>query len=493
MLTLPPGTPQGELPLTAVGRDRAGNETALPLGPLVVLAPPGGLIPEVLPQALPERPAWGTNAWSETPGEDWQENSGVAWDYVYQYITYEWYLDGWGGSFVNRFVSQAWDKGFIPVVTVYLMLGLPPACGEGPECYAQKLQNSSAVQNYLSALEQAAAEAAGDRPVIFNLEPDFYGFMQQYSNRQDRPSHIQPDDPASFPVALNLPGYSNDLSGFGRRLVDLIHATAPNALVGPMASMWATNADPQSFPAAEAADMARRTADFILAMGGEEADLIFVEWSDRDAGSNLRPWWDDKDLDLPRPSRAILWENALSSRAGKRLILWQVPAGNMSLDDTCGRYRDNRAAYLFSHPRDFYEAGVMAVLFGGGADCMTSVETDGGFIGGQGKIAYDPPTAPDALSVSRAGAASVLLRWDESAEPDLWFYRITYSPAGGGPTYTRDAGRSNSATVLTPFPGEWRFWVAAVDAMGNASPNSTPAIGSVLEGARMIFLPGLYR
>jgi len=489
---LPPGTTPGELSLAAFGRDRAGHETVLPLGPLVALAPAGGLIPAALPQAQPERPAWGTNSWSETPGADWQENSGVAWDYVYQYITYEWYVDGWGGNFVQRFVRQAWNKGFTPVVTVYLMLGLPPACGEGPECYAQKLQNPAAVQNYLSALQQAAEEAAGDRPVIFNLEPDFYGFMQQYSNRQDRPAHVRPDDPASFPVALNLPGYPNDLSGFGRRLVDLIHATAPNALVGPMASMWATNADPQSTSAAEAADMARRTADFILAMGGEQADLIFVEWSDRDAGSGLRPWWDNTDLTLPRPSRAILWENALSARAGKRLILWQVPIGNMELDDTCGRYRDNRAAYLFRHPRDFFDAGVIAVLFGGGANCMTSVETDGGFIAAQGKIAYDPPAAPVVLSASTAGIASVKLRWEESPEPDLWFYRITYSRAGGGPTYTRNAGRSTSTSVLPPTAGEWIFRVAAVDAMGNTSPNSAPVTATVLEDAWITYLPGTF-
>ncbi len=46
----------------------------------------------------------------------------------------------------------------------------------------------------------------------------------------------------------------------------------------------------------------------------------------------------------------------------------------MSLDNTCDHYQDNRAAYLFNHPRDLVDAGVMGVLFGGGAACMTGVE-----------------------------------------------------------------------------------------------------------------------
>ena len=35
--------------------------------------------------------------------------------------------------------------------------------------------------------------------------------------------------------------------------------------------------------------MGQRTAAFIDAMGGAQADLLVVEWSDRDAGSGLAP------------------------------------------------------------------------------------------------------------------------------------------------------------------------------------------------------------
>jgi hypothetical protein len=174
-----------------------------------------------------------------------------------------------------------------------MLLGVPPSCGEGGACYAQKLQNASTVSAYLASLERAVLESAGSETVIFNLEPDFYGYMQQLSNADNRPPGVQPDTPSSIPVALNKTGYANNLAGFGRYVVDMIHTTAPNALLAPMASTWATNSDPQWVTASQAMQMANRTAAFIDAMGGAQADLLVVEWSDWDAGSVLRPWWDD--------------------------------------------------------------------------------------------------------------------------------------------------------------------------------------------------------
>ena len=484
LLTVAPGTPSGEQMLLVTAQDNAGHHASLSLGAFVVLAAPGGSVPA----GLPRRIGWGTNEWSETVGADWQVNSGVPWDYVYQYITYDWYTDGWGGDFVGRFVRQAWSKNYIPVVSVYLMLATPPACGESATCYAQKLRNSSAVDAYLSALTEAAREARGAKPAIFQIDPDFYGYMQQLSNSGSAPPGVRPDDPTSYPVALNVPGYPNTLAGFGRRIVDVVHTTAPNVLVAPHASMWATNADPNTVTVDEVASIAQRTAAFIDAMGGVQADLLVVEWSDRDAGSGLRPWWDDTNHDLPRPSRAVLWENALAAASGKPLILWQVPAGNMALDNTCNHYQDNRAAYAFSHPRDLVDAGVIAVLFGGGATCMTAPSTDGGFIAAQGAIAYDPPAAPAGLAAGAASGPAVPLRWNESGEPDIWGYRVSYRPAAGGSTVTLDVGRANATTLVLPRAGSWRVSVAAYDAMGQLGPASAEIVVTTTVAPRQVFV-----
>jgi len=486
-VSIPLSAPSGERSLLISASDLAGHTANLPLGVFVVLTSPGGTIPSSLPVSF----GWGSNAWDETPGQDWQENSSVPWDYVYQYITWGW--ETWGGSFVYRFVHQAWNKGFIPMVVVYNMLGAPNNCGEGGTCYAQKLQNASTVQNYLASLERAAQEANGASPVIFNIEPDFYGFMQQLSNSGSPPPGVVADDPASYPVALNKNGYPNNLSGFGRYIVDRIHALAPNTLVAPMASMWATNRDPQSATTGEAITMGERTAAFIDAMGGAQADLLVVEWSDRDAGSGLRPWWDDADRELPRPTRAILWENVLSQASGKRLLLWQVPVGNMSLNNTCDHYRDNRAAYLFNHPRDLFEAGVIGVLFGGGATCMTGVETDGGFVAAQGAIAYANPASPGGLAASAPNGNLASLHWTENTEPDLWKYRVLYRLLPSGAQHALDVGRRNARTLVLPQTGTWEIRLTAVDAMGNESAPSAALDVTISTDAEILYLPAVWK
>jgi hypothetical protein len=224
-------------------------------------------------------------------------------------------------------------------------------------------------------------------------------------------------------------------------------------------------------------------------MGGAQADLLVVEWSDRDAGSGQRPWWDDADQETPRPARAILWENTLSQAAHKRLLLWQLPVGNQSLDNTCEHYQDNRAAYAFAHPRDLFDAGVIGVLFGGGAACMTQVWTDGGFVAAQGAIAYAAPAAPGGLAITSSSGPSVAVSWDENDEPDLWGYRILYRRSPGGGQYVLDVGRRNAYTLLLPQSGTWEMRAAAIDAMGNVSQPSTPVMVTTTVDAKSIYLP----
>jgi hypothetical protein len=481
------GTPRGEYQLLLNAVDAQSHTTSQPLGAITVLATTGGSIPD----GLPQRVSWGSNQWSENQGQDWQVNSGVPWDYVYQYITYGW--ETWGDNFVYRFVHQAWDKGYIPAVTVYMMLGTPPNAGcESAACYADKLTDSGMVNSYIASLQRAAQQVSGDQPVIFIMEPDFYGFMQQHC------ADPYTCSPAAYPVALNRSGYANNLVGFGRYIVDLIHQTAPNALVAPEASMWSTNNNPQGVTAAQAINMAQSTAAFIDAMGGAQSDLLIVEFSDRDAGfyevlQGRDTWWDDTDMELPRVTRAFLWENALSQASGKRLLLWQVPVGNMSLDNTDYHYKDNRASYLFNHPRDFFDTGVIGVMFGGGAQYCTNVNTDGGFVQSQGVIAYNPPPAPTNLTAGLPGGIFVQLRWDEVTINDLWSYRVHYRLAGQTQDSVRDVSRQNSSTLLLPTSGNWQIWVTSRDAMGLESPPSNLVTVTTTVNSEQVFLPLLNR
>jgi hypothetical protein len=413
----------------------------------------------------------------------------VPWDYVYQYITYDWYLNGWGGNFIGRFADQAWNKGYVPVISVYMILGAT-GCTEDPVCYAQKLQNSSIVANYLAALQEAARQANGSSPVIFHLEPDFYGFMQQLSNQPARrPSYVRQDDPTSYPVALNVSGYPNNLAGLGRRMVDVVHSAAPNALVASHASMWATNQTPQIVAANDVANLAQRTASFINSMGGTQSELFFVEWDDRDAGSGLSEWWDDTDHDLPRPTRAILWENALSVAANKKLALWQIPCGNLSLDNTTNHYQDNRAPYIFDHLPDLVDTGVIALLFGAGADGMTRPSTDGDFIRNSAATAYVQPNSPTGLAAVTTIGPTVSLRWNENSDPDLAGYRLMYQSIDSGPVTTINLGRANAKSLLIPEAGQWRIQITARDAMGNLSAYTPPITVTTTESATKVFVP----
>ncbi len=71
-------------------------------------------------------------------------------------------------------------------------------------------------------------------------------------------------------------------------------------------------------------------------------------------------------------------------RTHRAIVLWQIPLGNTMLDNTPGHYRDNRVQWWLSDPSDGHlaadrDAGVIALLFGGGAGGTTSIDTDGGY------------------------------------------------------------------------------------------------------------------
>ena len=489
----------GEHNLVAHAVDHAGQSDYAALGALVVLRSAGGAIPAALPQRL----GYGTTKLPGTDTFDWQGQTGVPWDYSYFYITADnpsspdnesW--ESWDTAYVTKMATQAWAKNYIPVVSVYLMLYTPPSTGEGGSPYATKLQNASTVSAYLASLRKAAQQAKGSKPIIFHIEPDLYGFMQQYSNDPNRPSSVRANDPSSIPVALNQPGYNNTFADFGRYIVAMVKAEAPNALVAMHASMYATNREPWQGTPSEAENIAALTSDFINKAGGTESDLYFVEWSDRDAGYQGQPdsrlWWDDTNRAMPHINRVLLWENKLSEVAGKRLVLWQVPCGNTTLDNQPTRYQDNRAAYIFRHPRDLYDSGVVAVLFGGGTASMTMPNVDS-FIATQSATAYAPPPAPEALSAVVVAGNGVHLRWNDIPAPDLWFYRV-FAARGSSAPLTYDVSRANAAMISLVGGGTWRIWVRAYDAQGNEGATSaTTLVDTTGAPLYQVFLPLIRR
>jgi hypothetical protein len=78
------------------------------------------------------------------------------------------------------------------------------------------------------------------------------------------------------------------------------------------------------------------------------------------------------------------WSTWNPSGTRTRVVLWQLPLGDTRLNDTWGHYRDNRLQWWLddasgAHLRATRSAGVVGLLFGGGATGTTSDQSDGGF------------------------------------------------------------------------------------------------------------------
>jgi hypothetical protein len=211
-------------------------------------------------------------------------------------------------------------------------------------------------------------------PTVVHFEPDFWGHAQQQSG----------GDPASVPVHVTslAPACSDqpdNLIGMGRCLVSLARTIAPNALIGFHASAWASP-DPED------------TAQFLLAIGAGDADVVVLEMLDRDAGcfeAGVDPncqrgttgfYWDETNQTSPNFHEHLAFAKAVGDGIGKPLLWWQVPFGVPSdtPGGTPGHYRDNRVKYIFEHIDEFIEAGGVGATFGTGAGNQTYITTDGG-------------------------------------------------------------------------------------------------------------------
>jgi hypothetical protein len=127
---------------------------------------------------------------------------------------------------------------------------------------------------------------------------------------------------------------------------------------------------------------AQKMATFLTALGAKDGDFIVADPSDRDAGyyetQGRDTWWDDTNAKLPNFHQAFTWTKALAEAVGLPVVFWQIPVGNMRLDNTYLKYKDNRLDYFFAHMDEVAAAHIVGLFFGAGADGPTTPETDGG-------------------------------------------------------------------------------------------------------------------
>lgn len=138
--------------------------------------------------------------------------------------------------------------------------------------------------------------------------------------------------------------------------------------------------------------ISRKTASFMESAG--LGDIVFVDPADRDSAyqelvnrDGGTRWWDTTGKRFPNFDRYHAYLGGLHRATGRPLVLWQIPVGNTlmrSQNNTWNHHQDNRVQYwLAGYPADGHlqslaQAGVVALLFGRGADGNTAFDDAAG-------------------------------------------------------------------------------------------------------------------
>lgn len=295
------------------------------------------------------------------------------------------------GQFATYYIQDSAQHGIIPVFTYYMLYQSYPGNSQSESnSIWTNLQDPVTMREYFANLKLffERAGASPDTLVVLHVEPDMWGYLQQRSSG---------DNAATVPVkvaATGLPelaGLPDTLVGFARALGVLRDTYGPNVQLGYHLSVWGTGndivyTDP---PDATLEALATRAGTFFTSLQGS-FDVVFGELSDRDSGFKQAvygdggaSWWTDGDF-----ARNARFLTGFVQVAQKRIVLWQIPQGNTkmrAMNNTWNHYQDNRTEWLLddpgrSHLNEYLQAGVIAFLFGRGADgatCACDANQDG--------------------------------------------------------------------------------------------------------------------
>jgi hypothetical protein len=280
------------------------------------------------------------------------------------------------------------------------------------------------------------------KAVVVQVEPDLWGYLQQRA-AGGGPSTLTASVASSG--FADVAGIPNTAQGFGYALLKLRDLYGPNVTMAVHASPWSSGIDIASNTSAtvNAAAEADKTAAFLNSAGiasnpyGSTWDVVFNDVDDHDAGwweaqGNPSRWFDPTNTKFPNFTRYLSWVAELHVMTGRPQVAWQVPVGNqyyLTMNNTCGHYQDNLAAYFTSRPTDLYNAGLIAVLFGAGNGCQTNntdAQNDG--VTNNGGV---------ATSDTAGGCTACNTHVSASSDDDGGFLRMAvgnYYQTGGGLT-----------------------------------------------------------
>ena len=339
-----------------------------------------------VPVGLPARMAFGTQGDISVSSQFIAES-----DYQYQYLAGDIFSDGWttwntpSGQFALNFLNKIGKMGKVPVFTYY---NIVPAKKRFEDPGFTNLNDAVVMNKYFEDwkfLLQICKSYGGK--VIIHYEPDLFGYMQMYKG-----DAVKSTIKVGLSNHADVAAFSNDAKGLAQAIVSMRNKYAPNVILGWHISQWATGHDVikgKHNPEA----LASETASYYKSLNAR-FDIIFSEFSDRDAGYDMlvskksNALWstqgDESNNNMSDFDRFQRFLKRLNLETGHKIILWQIPIGNQ-LTNTCnntpGHYIDNRAEYFLQpvikdgntdNLSKYSKAGVIAFLFGPGAENCTS-------------------------------------------------------------------------------------------------------------------------
>jgi hypothetical protein len=373
--------------------------------------------------------------------------------------------NGWStwnpnGAFATYYIQDSLNNGIVPVFTYYMIYQSGPGSGgsESDRIY-NNLQSEATMRAYYNDL-QLFFQRAGAFPnnlVVLHVEPDLWGYIQQRSGN---------DNAAGVPARVassghgDLAGLPNNVAGLAQGIKRLRDRYAPNVVLAYHVSVWGTGNDIiySNPPDGTVDSLATRAGNYYRSLG-TDFDIAFAEFTDRDAGFKQHvygdggaSWWDAGDF-----RRNVRFLARFVQVAGERVVVWQIPFGNTrmrAMNNTWNHYQDNKVEWFLDDPgrthlQEYLQAGVVAFLFGRGADgatCPCDANRDG-------------VTNPAPIN----GNDRTSLNADDDGgyfkERAPAYYAAGAIPLGGGsqpaPTATRTPTPRPAATrTPTPLPGQ---------------------------------------
>jgi len=311
-------------------------------------------------------------------GNDDAYNLGVTLDLHYHYLTGIHSSGGWttwnsNPDYAGKRIRESRGHGQVTMLTVYMMA----SWGDGN--IKAELESAQFMADWFADWTQLLATIKAENdPVVLHVEPDFWGYVQQQGVTKALVSQSK---------AAECGGQPDTIAGFGKCLVAMTRARAPNAVLGFHASVWSTNMDTGSNtnPNLDVAAEAAKTVAFFKASGLDQADFVATDVSDRDAGcyeaghapmcapKRTNVYWDEANVALPNFKQHFKWASALTTGLDLPLIWWQIPYGSPSgaPGGAVGAWRDNRVHYFFAHVGELVAAGGVGAAWGVGAGDQT--------------------------------------------------------------------------------------------------------------------------